>query len=138
MSSDCGSITVSMSTGRYRSATYCVSCHGKGGEGGLVEGARSFQSLADWKRGPTVPDMFVTLTEGLEGTQMRAFSNLSAWDRFALSWYVAELYKGADRPNGTREDFERVIAQYELDKQQDAPAPLDIEGTIDAMIEDAQ
>ena len=82
--------------------------------------------------------MFVTLTEGLEGTQMRAFNNLSAWDRFAVSWYVASLYTGADRPNGTREDFERVIKQYELDVQRDPPLPLDIDSAIDEMIEDAQ
>jgi len=119
-------------------ATYCVSCHGTEGQGGLVGGARSFQSLADWKRGPSIPDMFVTLTEGLEGTQMRAFNNLSAWDRFALGWYVASLYPGTDRPNGTREDFERVIKQYELDVQRDPPQPLDIDAAIDEMIEDAQ
>ena len=118
-------------------ATYCVSCHGKGGEGGMVEGARSFQSLADWKRGPSIPDMFVTLTEGLEGTQMRSFANLSAWDRFALAWHVAGLYEGTDRPNGERADFERVIKQYELDVQQDIPRPLDIEGTIEEMVEPA-
>jgi cytochrome c oxidase subunit II len=119
-------------------ATYCVSCHGKQGQGGLVGGARSFQSLADWKLGPSVPNMFITLTEGLEGTQMRAFNNLSAWDRFALAWYVTTFYPGTDRPNGTREEFEAVVKRYGLDEQQAIPRPLDIEGTIEEMIEDAQ
>ncbi len=119
-------------------ATYCASCHGKEGQGGLVGGARSFQSLDDWKNGPTVPDMFKTLTDGLEGTQMRSFANLSAWDRFALAWYVTSLYPVADRPNGTRADFERVIQAYKLDQQQEIPRPLDIEGTIEEMVEDAQ
>jgi len=119
-------------------ATYCASCHGKEGQGGLVGGARSFQSLEDWKKGESVPDMFTTLTEGLEGTQMRSFANLSAWDRFALAWYVTTLYQGTNRPNGTRVDFERVIQEYALDQQQDVPRPLDIEGTIEEMIEDAQ
>lgn len=98
--------------------TYCASCHGPEGRGGLVEGARDFRQLEGWKNGPTLVGIFTTLTEGLDGTQMRAFTNLSAWDRFALAHYVRSFYKGDDRKVSTPEELEALVAKYELDKQQ--------------------
>jgi cytochrome c oxidase subunit 2 len=118
--------------------TYCMSCHGAGGQGGLVEGARDFRSLEKWKRTPRVVDIFRTLTDGLEGTQMRAFNNLSAWDRFALAYRVADFYEGADWPASTRADFEELIKQYKLDEQPVIQRSFPIEQTIEDMSKEAQ
>jgi cytochrome c oxidase subunit 2 len=117
--------------------TYCASCHGAGGQGGLVEGARDFRSIEKWKRSPKITDTFRTLTEGLQGTQMRSFSNLSAWDRFALAWHVASFYKGTDRPASTRADFEELVKQYKLDEQPVIQRAFPIEETIEAMAKEA-
>jgi cytochrome c oxidase subunit II len=118
--------------------TYCISSHGAEGQGGLVEGARNFQSLKDWKQGVKVTDMFKTLTIGVSGTQMRAFNNLSAWDRFALAWYVTHFYKGGDRPESTRADFEQLIKDYKLDQQPVIRREFPIRTTMEQMAEEAQ
>ena len=90
--------------------TYCVSCHGKEGQGGLVEGARDFRKLDGWKRSPKITDIYRTLELGVEGTQMRSFKNLPPWDRFALAHHVASLYKGSDRPEAARDAWPRLVA----------------------------
>ncbi|MHC5012233.1 MAG: cytochrome c oxidase subunit II [Planctomycetota bacterium] len=118
--------------------TYCASCHGREGEGGLVEGARNFNSLENWKRGPKISDIFRTLTVGLEGTQMRAFSNLSAWDRFALAHHVADFYTGIGRPETTDEDAALLVEEFKLDQQQEVQREFPIEETIEAMAEEAE
>lgn len=97
--------------------TYCASCHGEDGRGGLIEGARNFTQLADWTRTPRITDIFRTVTDGLEGTHMRSYRHLPAWDRFALAHYVAGFYTGPDRPVDTREQITQLVADYQLDKQ---------------------
>jgi hypothetical protein len=118
--------------------TYCVSCHGDEGQGGLIEGARNFQSLKDWKGGGKVTDVFRTLTTGISGTQMRPFDNIPAWDRFALAWHVTEFYKGGDRPGATEEDFEKLIKDYKLDEQRPVTREFPIEETMERMAEEAR
>ena len=101
--------------------TYCASCHGRGGEGGLVEGARDFRSAQGWKKGMKITDIYETLTNGLEGTQMRAFNNLPPWTRIALAHYVQSFYKGPDMPETTKADMDALIEKYQL-KDQKAPS----------------
>ena len=98
--------------------TYCTSCHGSKGRGGLVEGARNFHDLTKWKNGPSITGIFKTLHDGIEGTKMRPFTNLSAWDRFALAHYVRAFSEGQERKEATREELEALVAEYKLDKQQ--------------------
>ena len=99
-------------------ATYCASCHGAGGEGGLVEGARDFRRLEGWKRGPALADVVRTLTEGLAGTQMRAFPNLPPWDRFALAHHVASFHRGACAPPGEhpRGSWPQLMKDHKFDE----------------------
>jgi cytochrome c oxidase subunit 2 len=121
--------------------TYCVSCHGAGGEGGLVEGARDFRTLEKWKPepyGPKITGIFRTLTLGIEGAQMRAFDNLSARERFALAYYVADFYKGDDRPQSTREEFEELVTEFSLDKPRKVKRDFRIDETIEQMATEAE
>jgi len=113
--------------------TYCVSCHGANGKGGLVENARNFTSLEGWTQGVTITDIFRTLTVGLEGTQMRAFNNLPAWDRFALAHYVAAFYTGSDRPKNTPEEIAKLNEEYRLDEQKEPREEIPIEDAIKAL-----
>lgn len=96
--------------------TYCASCHGTEGQGGLVEGARDFRILQGWKKSPKMTDIFRTLTEGLPGTQMRAFNNLPPWDRMALAHHVRSFFRGADRPESTPEEWKQCQDDFQLDK----------------------
>jgi mono/diheme cytochrome c family protein len=117
--------------------TYCVSCHGKNGEGGLVEGSRNFRTLADWKNGPTITQIYRTLENGLEGTQMRSFKNLSPWDRFALAHKVASFYMGDDRPADTAEAIEQLREDYRLDEQIEPRETIPIEDAMKAIADEA-
>ncbi len=117
--------------------TYCVSCHGAEGLGGLVENARNFTSLADWKRSPKITDIYRTLELGIEGTQMRSFSNLPPWDRFALAHHVAAFYKGSDRPQASPEEVEQLNKDFRLGEKQEPRRTIPIEQAKKAYVEDA-
>jgi cytochrome c oxidase subunit 2 len=117
--------------------TYCASCHGKNGLGGLVEGARNFTTLADWKNGPTITQIYRTLENGLEGTQMRSFSNLPPWDRFALAHHVAAYYKGTGRPEDTPEEIEKLREEYSLDETVEPRETIPIEDAMKAIVDEA-
>ncbi len=116
--------------------TYCISCHGVKGQGGLVEGARDFTSLQDWKNGLTVPDIYKTLEEGIVGTQMASYSHLPPWDRFALAHYVRDFYTGDDLPTATREEIDKLWETYELDKVRAPAETISIEQAMQAIAED--
>ena len=118
--------------------TYCASCHGKKGLGGLVEGSRNFTSLEGWTNGPTLAGIYKTLEEGLEGTQMRSFSNLPPWDRFALAHYVRAFYPGTDQPKDTLEAIEALIKTYRLDEQPEIKDTLTIEEAMKRMDEETR
>lgn len=94
--------------------TYCASCHGEDGKG-LLPDARNFHSLQGWKRGVKLTDIFVTITEGIEGTQMRSFAQLTPWQRFALAHYVTTFSK-EPRPAPTEQDIQTLWQKYNLAK----------------------
>jgi cytochrome c oxidase cbb3-type subunit I/II len=81
----------------------CWECHGRTGKGdgekapGLKDDLGFPSKPADltagqFKSGPTVEDIFRTMTTGLSGTPMPSFrDSLSEEDRWALSYYVLAL-----------------------------------------------
>ena len=118
-------------------STYCKSCHGTDGQGGLIEGARSFidDPASNWKNGPQIASIFETLTNGIAGTKMNAFDALSAWERFALAHHVAGFYKdGPGRSKSSEADIQKLIEKYKLNEQK--PVILDFEETVDEMIDE--
>jgi mono/diheme cytochrome c family protein len=117
--------------------TYCIACHGPEGQGGLVKNARNFSELEGWKKSPKVTDIFRTLTEGIEGTQMRSFKHLPAWDRFALSHHVAAYYRGPDRPRSTPEEARQLVKDYDLEKPQAPQERISIEQAMEAVAREA-
>ena len=124
--------------GQLKFETYCISCHGKNGQGGLIEGARNFTTLQGWTKGTRLTDIFRTITEGVPGTQMRPFSQLPAWDRFALAHEVASFYKGKDRPVDTPEDIEKLKVDYTLDKQYIPGKKIPIDKAMEAIVREAE
>lgn len=113
--------------------TFCASCHGKNGEGGLVGGARDFRQLDGWKRSPKIVDIFRTLSEGIDGTQMRSFQNLPAWDRFALAHHVKSFYKGSDWPESTPEDVAALTEEYRLGEKPVERETIPVEQAMEAI-----
>lgn len=115
----------------------CASCHGTVGDGsGLPGEARAFTSLEHWKRGPKVTDIYRTLTEGIEGTRMRAFPNLTPWERVAVAHYVRSFSK-VPLPRGTPEDYAELVAEYGLDKTQVPQDTIPIERAMELLVIEA-
>lgn len=133
---DAESEAILAGAGATRYGVYCASCHGPEGRGGLVEGARNFHSTDGWKKGAKLTDIFRTLTEGLEGTQMRAFDNLPPWERLALAHYVRGFIDGGP-PETTRADMEALIAEYKLDEKVEVTRSFPIEDAMRARAEEA-
>lgn len=118
--------------------TYCVSCHGKQGRGGLVEGARDFRQLTGWKKSPKITDIFRTLTKGIKDTQMRSYAHLPAWDRFALAHHVASFSKGPGQPVDTSEDAKQLVKDYDLEKPPPPRRQITIERAMTIIAEEAK
>jgi len=80
-------------------ATNCGSCHGTTGEGdgpagkGLNPSPRRFTSKDNWVNGTRVDAIFRTLDQGIKGSAMVSYANLTKRDRMALVHYVRSLGK---------------------------------------------
>jgi mono/diheme cytochrome c family protein len=76
----------------------CAACHGEKGDASgqmaavLVPKPRNFQT-EPFKKGNKPDEIFKTLSTGIPGSTMVAFSQLPEEERWALSYYVLELQK---------------------------------------------
>ena len=118
-------------------ATYCASCHGPEGRGGLVEGARDFAASDGWKRSPKVTDIYRTLSEGIEGTQMRAFVNISGWDRFALAHHVRRFNPEANTARSGEEEILQLVEDYRLGQEIGPAVTIPVEKAMELIAEEA-
>lgn len=87
-------------------ATYCIGCHGEGGDGKGVAAAMLIVKPRDFTSGlfkfrstpngqlPTDADLLRTITNGVNRTSMPEFSLLPARQRMALVQYVKSFYPG--------------------------------------------
>ncbi len=118
-------------------SAYCASCHGPQGDGsGLPGEARDFREPDGWKIGRKTTDIYRALTEGIEGTRMRPFPNLTPWERVAMAHYVRSFM--TEPTEATREDYDALVAQYGLDKVQPPKESIPVEKAIDILVEEAQ
>ncbi len=117
-------------------ATYCISCHGPEGRGGLIEDARDFTAPVGWKRSAKIPDIFRTLSEGIEGTRMRSFVNLRPWDRFALAHYVAAFNQGP-KPTSSEEEIAKLVEDYRIGEVVEAAQTIPVEEAMRLIAEEA-
>lgn len=75
----------------------CTTCHGATGEGNGVAAAslnpppRNFHKDTGWKQGRMPSQVFESISKGVPGSAMSAFSTISAEDRWALVHYVLSL-----------------------------------------------
>lgn len=115
---------------------YCTGCHGAKGDGSALPGARNFTQAQGWKRSARLVDIYRTLTEGIAGTQMRPFTNLTPWQRFALAHQV-RTFVPAPAPKDTPEDLAALTKEYKLDEQPPAVEPIPIEAAMKALVKEA-
>jgi len=86
-----------MARGKAIYAQTCATCHGPDGKGdgpggkGLTPKPRNFTQNAAWKNGTRVEDIYKTLSEGIKGSSMVAYNDLSKRDRMALVHVVQTL-----------------------------------------------
>lgn len=79
----------------------CAVCHGAAGRGdgpgglALKPAPRDFTARAGWTRNARLDGIYQTLEEGIPGTGMASFSDLSRSDRMALAHMVQALAGGA-------------------------------------------
>jgi len=98
--------------------TNCVSCHGTEGKGDGVAGKalnpppRNFSLLTGWKNGPKISQIYKTLSEGIPGSAMAQFVNLSAEDRFSVIHYIRTFNN--DYTKDGPEDLKALDKQYSL------------------------
>ena len=82
-------------------AVWCVACHGESGAGDgptaqtLIPRPRNFRTQK-FKQGSRVGDIFNTLLNGVPGSAMVPYKNLSDEDRWALAYHVAELRRSRE------------------------------------------
>lgn len=97
----------------------CAMCHGAAGKGDGVAAAalkpppRDFTKPEGWTVGYTVADIYRTLSDGVTGTGMPAFSALSPPDRFAVTHYVQSLGHFDHHDNEVAE-IKQIDARYHL------------------------
>jgi hypothetical protein len=118
--------------------TFCQSCHGETGDGsGLPGVARNFTEAKDWKNGRRVADIYRTLTDGIKDTQMRAFPNLTPWERVALSHQV-RTFMGEDAPPDSEDEVVALFEKYGLDKVQAPGKTIPVERAMEILSNEAE
>ena len=69
---------------------------------------------------------------------MRAFSNLTPWDRFALVHVVTSFYKGSDRPESTAEELAKLKEEYRFGEKPIERETISIEKAMQLIAEEAE
>ncbi len=102
---------VMLGRGKEVLSMYCVSCHGKGGRGDAPGGAGIVPPPRDlvvgrWRKGGSSKELFVTISEGIEGTSMGSYGHLDKIDRWALVQFVRSITeRKSDDSLSDLEDF---------------------------------
>jgi mono/diheme cytochrome c family protein len=92
---------------------YCAACHKPDGLGGGSIQARNLTASDGWRNGTKITDIFSTLTQGIPGTSMISFRNLTIPQRIAVAQYVMSLGKFS-REKPTSQEIDAVMSKYNI------------------------
>jgi mono/diheme cytochrome c family protein len=125
-----------LARGKALYAGNCAACHGDAGRGdgpggkGLRPPPRDFTQPDGWKNGPTLPDIYQTLSAGIQGTSMAAFDTLSAKDRMAVAHYVQSL---GSFPHGDDPQALEKFGQAFASKGEHVPARIPVSAAMEKL-----
>ncbi len=114
----------------------CIACHGANGKGDGVAAAslnpkpRNFTSDKGWINGPKISGIFKTLSEGISGSAMVAFSAFTPEDKFALAQYIRATFV-PNPPQDSKDDLMDLDRTFDLSEGGHNPGQIPI---ADAMI----
>ena len=117
----------------------CTACHGADGKGdgpaagGLIPAPRNFTKNEGWINGPTISGIFKTITEGISGSGMASFSQLSPEDKFALAHYIRQTFV-SNPPQDTKQQINALDRTYSLSKGQVSAGQIPIEDAMQLVI----
>ncbi len=119
----------------------CVSCHGENGKGNgpaaaaLQPHPRNFVDTGEkWTNGTSPLAIFGTLANGIEGTSMASYSNLTEEERWALTHYVREWIPQQKRKESTQEQIVEVCRSLSAPPK---PEAIPVETAMKFIVEDA-
>ncbi len=99
--------------------TNCVACHGADGKGDGVAAAaltpkpRNFTSMQGWINGPKISGIYKTLSEGIKGSAMVAFSTFTPEEKFALAQYIRKTFV-PNPPQDSKDDLTDLAKTFKL------------------------
>jgi len=118
----------------------CVACHGENGQGDgptasmLNPKPRNFHSLAGWKNGSKVSQMYKTLEEGITGGGMASYNYMPPEDRFALIHYTRTLAN--NQPQDSPDELKQLDAAYQLSKGMNVTGQIPIKKAMQIVIKE--
>lgn len=122
-------------------ATNCVSCHGDAGKGDGAAAAalqpppRNFVGAkkSEWTNGTSPLGIFGTLSNGIEGTSMASYANLTEDERWALTHYVRQWIPEAEREPSSEKQILEVCRSLSAPAK---PESIPVERAMKFLIED--
>lgn len=121
-------------------ASTCASCHGDDGKGDGVAAAalkphpRNFhiEDRDDWTHAPSALSVFNTITNGVPGTSMAAYSNLPEDDRWALTQLVLTwVPESVVIPS----DESQIVAACRSLSAPEQPAAISVKAAMNALVQ---
>ncbi len=118
-------------------AQNCVSCHGASGHGdgaaaaALTPKPRNFAVGDGWKNGRTLTAIFKSISNGIPGGAMTAYTNIPMADRVALAHYIRSIGSGAPAIDEAKELS--AIESFAAANDTSSRVRLPLELTIDRM-----
>lgn len=128
--------------GRTLFATQCVTCHGPDGKGdgpaaaALKPPPRNFHEASGWINGRKKTGVFKTLKEGIPGSSMASYANLSSDDLWGLVHWVLSFHANPDI--STPDEFQKLGIDLTGSGSGGTPEqkPLPVDFILDRMIQE--
>jgi hypothetical protein len=95
---------------------------------------RNFHSLAGWKNGSKVSQMYKTLEEGIPGGGMASYNYMPPEDRFALIHYTRTLAN--NQPQDSPDELKQLDAAFQLSKGMNVTGQIPIKKAMQIVIKE--